>query len=165
MNKIRTNHGGSGTRLYSIYCTMLTRCYNKNNHKYKSYGAKGILVCGEWLNNFISFRQWALENGYKNHLQLDRVKNEEGYSPNNCRWSTEKEQQRNRTNNVYLTAFGETKLRKEWLEDKRCIVTQDTLRRRLKLGWLVEQALTHPKIINQFSMRQKEIVTHITCDN
>jgi len=138
------NHGFSKTRLYGIWCQMKNRCYNTRVEKYPSYGGRGIRVCEEWRQNFLTFRRWALDNGYDSNLQIDRRDNDGNYEPSNCRWVSSKEQQRNRSNSSFITAFGETKLRKEWLADERCQVSQDTLRARLKRGWAPEQAITQP---------------------
>lgn len=116
------NHGYSKERLYGIWQGMKNRCGNPNVEKYSIYGGRGIKVCDEWAINYLPFRKWALNNGYKSNLQIDRIDSNLNYCPDNCRWVTPKEQQRNRTNSVYITAFGERKLRKEWLEDERCSV-------------------------------------------
>jgi hypothetical protein len=79
-------HGGSGTRLYSIWKGIKKRCYNKKEHCYKWYGGKGITMCDEWLNNFQFFKKWAFENGYDDNLTIDRVNSEMNYCPENCRW-------------------------------------------------------------------------------
>lgn len=91
-----TIHGGHGTRLYSIWRNMKERCYKPYAPKYPLYGGRGITVCDEWLHNFSAFRDWALSNGYQNDLTLDRIDNDEGYNPDNCRWATFSEQNRNR---------------------------------------------------------------------
>ena len=88
-------HGGSYTRLYNIWSKMKSRCLNLNSKDYPNYGGRGITICPEWLE-FIPFRDWALSNGYAEGLQIDRIKNKEGYYPNNCRWVTQKENIRNR---------------------------------------------------------------------
>lgn len=85
-------------RLRSIYTGIKSRCYNKNHMTYKSYGGRGILMCDEWLNDNKVFFKWALYNGYKDNLSIDRIDNDKGYSPDNCRWISLSEQQKNRRN-------------------------------------------------------------------
>jgi hypothetical protein len=89
-------HGMATTRLYRIWHQMISRCYNKRNNRYKVYGARGITVCPAWRSNFLAFREWALSNSYKDDLQIDRRKNNEGYSPSNCRFVTAKQNSNNR---------------------------------------------------------------------
>lgn len=85
-------------RLYRIWGGMKQRCYNKNASNYKYYGAKGIIICDEWRDNFLSFYNWSLNNGYKKHLTIDRKRNEGIYSPENCRWVTLDIQLKNKIN-------------------------------------------------------------------
>lgn len=94
--RFATTHGKSRTRLYRILTGMKSRCYNPQSHKYPLYGARGITVCDEWKNSFQAFYEWAIANGYSDDLSIDRIDNDRGYSPNNCRWSTVTEQNRNR---------------------------------------------------------------------
>ncbi len=75
-------------RLNSIFTGMKSRCYNSNNTSYKHYGGRNITVCDEWLNNRDEFTAWALTEGYDDTLEIDRINNDLGYSPNNCRWVT-----------------------------------------------------------------------------
>lgn len=84
------------TRLHSIYHSMKTRCYCVNSTAYKYYGGRGITICDEWLHDFKAFYDWAMSHGYKNDLTIDRINNDKGYSPDNCRWVTMKEQVNNR---------------------------------------------------------------------
>jgi hypothetical protein len=90
-----TTHGKTHDRIYRIYNAMKTRCYNHNFPRYADYGGRGIRVCDEWLNDFQRFYNWAIENGYAPNLSIDRINNEKGYSPGNCRWATAKEQNNN----------------------------------------------------------------------
>jgi len=86
-NNFSYKHGGFGTRLYRIWFSMKARCFNSNNKFYKNYGGRGIKVCNKWLE-FIPFRDWALNNGYAENLEIDRIDNDKGYYPENCHWTT-----------------------------------------------------------------------------
>lgn len=87
-------HGLTDTRLYGIFHNMKQRCYNPNNPKYNAYGGKGITICSEWLEDFEKFYNWALQNGYQEHLTIDRIENKKAYQPDNCRWITMEENRR-----------------------------------------------------------------------
>ena len=89
------------------YKGMMSRCYNENSCNYKWYGGKGIAVCDEWRNDFLNFRDWALENGYSKELTLDRIDGEKDYCPENCRWITWERQQNNKSNNHIVIINGE----------------------------------------------------------
>lgn len=89
-------HGLYGTRLSRIWRNMKNRCYNPNDPNYKFYGSRGITVCAEWLNDFQAFYDWAISHGYRDDLSIDRIDNDKGYSPDNCRWVTMKVQATNR---------------------------------------------------------------------
>jgi hypothetical protein len=97
---------------------MKQRCYNENHSSYKRYGGRGITVCDEWKNDFVEFRNWAINNGYKDGLTLDRINNNGDYEPSNCRWATLLEQANNKSNNRYITYDGETKTYSEWCRIK-----------------------------------------------
>lgn len=88
-------HGKSHTRLHNIWVGMRNRCNDPNSRIYKYYGGRGIKVCDEW-DSYVAFENWALQNGYEKTLTIDRIENEMGYSPNNCRWVTQTEQSKNR---------------------------------------------------------------------
>ena len=95
LSEANKTHGLTGTRLYSIWKNMKKRCYSSKNNDYRYYGGKGIRICEDWKNDFASFHNWAMENGYSDVLTIDRKDNEKGYSPDNCRWVTRAEQNRN----------------------------------------------------------------------
>lgn len=132
-------HGKSKTRIYSIYINIKTRCYNKNATRYKDWGGRGITPCNEWKDDFQEFYNWAINNGYKEGLTIDSVDNNKGYSPDNCRWVTTKQQARNRRSNINYTINGKTHCLKEWCEILQ--LNYGTVRGRLKLGWKIEKAL------------------------
>ena len=85
---VQTKHLGSRTRLYRIWTGMKNRCSNPNSVEFKWYGGRGISICQEWLDDFTPFRDWAMANGYKSHLSIDRVDNDGNYRPSNCQWIT-----------------------------------------------------------------------------
>ncbi len=82
-------------RLYGIWCGMKQRCNNSNYREFRYYGGRGIKVCDEWENDFLAFYKWAISNGYGSKLSIDRINNDGGYSPKNCRWATNEVQSRN----------------------------------------------------------------------
>lgn len=89
-------HGGCGTRLYSIWQGMKKRCYRTGQINYKHYGGRGITVCDEWRESFEAFRDWALANGYRDDLTIDRIDPNGNYCPENCHWATWSEQNKNK---------------------------------------------------------------------
>jgi DNA-directed RNA polymerase subunit RPC12/RpoP len=91
----KTKHGDSRTKLYSTLVHMKQRCYDSNVESFKYYGARGIKICEEWKNSYQSFKEWALSNGYEEHLSIDRINNDGDYEPSNCRWATKETQARN----------------------------------------------------------------------
>lgn len=92
--RYKTTHGLSRTRIYHIWHGMIQRTSNKNNHRYSSYGERGIVVCEEW-NTFEVFSEWSFSNGYKEDLSIDRINNDGNYEPSNCRWVDRNIQARN----------------------------------------------------------------------
>lgn len=91
-----TTHNFSGTRLHKIWKNIKQRCLNKNNPSYqKWYGTRGITMCDEWKNDFMSFYNWSMDNGYSENLSIDRIDNDGNYEANNCRWVTRNVQTRN----------------------------------------------------------------------
>lgn len=102
--------------LYQTWYGMNKRCYNKNNHSYKRYGARGITVCEEWRNNPDVFIEWAIANGWEHGLEIDRENNDGSYSPENCRFVTKKQNCRNQRSNRLITINSSTKTMVEWCE-------------------------------------------------
>jgi len=82
------HHGFKGTRIYSIWRSMIGRCFYECVNSYNIYGGRGITVCDEWKNNFLIFKDWAYKNGYKDNLVIDRIDNDKNYEPDNCQWLT-----------------------------------------------------------------------------
>ena len=134
-----TKHSMSNERLYRTYKHMMNRCNNANVDGYELYGGRGISVCDEW-QEFIPFKEWALNNGYNDNLTLDRIDCNGNYEPANCRWITIKEQQCNKRNNHLVTYKGITKTISQWAEKKG--MQYNTLYARLtRYGWSIERAL------------------------
>lgn len=133
-------HGRSYEPIYRTWLGVKTRCYNKSDEHYNDYGGRGIEMCDMWLNNFMNFYDWAMNNGYKKGLTLDRVDVNGNYEPSNCRWATAKQQARNRRNNRHFTHNGKTYCIAEWCEILN--LNYSTVCTRLnKLGWTIERAL------------------------
>lgn len=140
----RYTHHQSDSRLYRIWWGMRERCYKSNKAEYKHYGGRGITICDEWLEDFMNFYNWAMSNGYEDHLSIDRIDVNGNYCPENCRWATRKEQSNNTRQNRFLKFNGETHTVKEWADIIGINVV--TLRGRLRTGWSVELALTTPTL-------------------
>ncbi len=143
-NKNAEKHSLSHTRLHRIWHSMYCRCNYKSTNGYKNYGGRGITVCNEWIGieGFVRFYNWAIENGYKDGLTLDRINLNGNYEPSNCKWSTPKEQSNHRRNSRYITFNNETKTAKQWCDLYK--ISQTTFNDRLNRGWTIEQALTIP---------------------
>ena len=112
----------------------------ENNHDGTRPTYTGKTMCGEWKNSFTNFYDWAISNGYKSNLSIDRIDNNKGYEPSNCRWVDMKQQSRNRRNTRTITYKGETKPISEWCELLN--LNYYTVISRLdRLGWSVERTL------------------------
>ncbi len=139
-----TRHGYSRTRTHIAWQALIARCTNPNASGYDRYGGKGITVCQRWLDRFENFLADMGEAPTKGH-SVDRINNALGYEPANCRWATVIEQANNRTSNVMLTAFGQTKTMQQWANDPICAVCYNILRWRIKQGWEHVAAITSPR--------------------
>lgn len=102
-----STHNDTKSRLFKIWSGMKERCYRINHKHYKDYGGRGIEICTEWKDDYLTFKQWALCNGYKENLTLDRINVNGNYEPQNCRWTTVKEQMNNKRNNHLIEIEGE----------------------------------------------------------
>lgn len=127
-------------RLYRILHSMKQRCYNVKHEAYPRYGGRGITICDKWLNDFMAFYNWSMENGYQDNLSIDRIDNDKGYSPSNCRFVDKETQQRNRRSNLYYTVNNDTHCLKEWCEILNLNYPKIYNRIR-KYGWSIEKAL------------------------
>ncbi|MBQ6906195.1 MAG: hypothetical protein IJN75_04165 [Clostridia bacterium] len=136
-------HGFRYTRLFSIWCGMKQRCYNPKYHNYPRYGGRGIVICEAWKNDFISFQEWAIANGYSDELTIDRIDVNGNYEPSNCRWATQKTQCNNKRNNRFIEYNGETHTLQEWAQ--KIGICHTTLIERIKRWGSIEEALTIPK--------------------
>ncbi len=143
--------GGSNCRVYRIWRSMLARCYNQNNQAYENYGGRGIGVCEEWRADYEAFYAWSMSNGYAPELWIDRICNDIGYEPSNCKYSTPKEQQNNKRTNRHIFINGEMKTLAQ-LSDETGI-GYDTLKRRIECGWTGEKLLAPPR--QQYSHADK----------
>lgn len=139
-NSASYTHGQSKTRLYAVWNSMRQRCENEKSSCYERYGGRGIRVCKEWTDSFEAFRDWSLSNGYAAGLTIDRIDNSGDYRPGNCRWTTPKEQSRNRRTTHYVTYRGVTKSLPDWCDDLS--LEYNKIRRRLSDGWSVDRAFT-----------------------
>jgi hypothetical protein len=130
-----------GTPLYNVWAAMKYRCGNPRCSSYPSYGGRGITVCDRWRNSFEAFLA-DMGSTYGPGLSLDRIDNDSGYSPENCRWVTMHQQAGNKRNNHNLSLEGETHTIAEW--SRITGISDLTIDKRLRLGWSVERALTTP---------------------
>lgn len=140
----RITHGLSKTRLYGILRNMKQRCYNPKNPRYNFYGEIGIKICDEWLNDFKTFYEWAMNNGYRDDLTIERKDVNGNYCPENCCWITNKEQQFNKHVNHFIEFNGKRQTMTEWGEELG--IDPNTIGTRLSRGWNIERALTTPVI-------------------
>lgn len=114
-NTFTTKHGHSREKLFHIWISILHRCYNPHSTSYKNYGERGIKVCDEW-HDYETFKKWALDNGYTQGLSIDRIDVNGNYCPENCKYSTQKEQANNKRNNHLIEIDGVTKTISQWAD-------------------------------------------------
>lgn len=122
-------------KIYAIWNGMKGRCYRKNDKGYKNYGARGIKICDEWLDKekgFINFQKWALNNGYKEGLSIDRINNNDDYKPSNCRWVTCAKNNLNRRGIILINYNNEKICLKDYCHIKS--ISYCTAKRKYKKG-------------------------------
>lgn len=129
-SSINKKHGMTNTKLYRTWKNIKNRCNNPNCAKYKYYGDKGISVCKTWLDDFMNFYKWSIDNGYKEGLTIDRIDFNGNYEPSNCRLVDWKTQQRNKSNNIYIEFNGKKVCLKEYAELKG--ISYDKARQEVK---------------------------------
>lgn len=136
-------HGKRHDRIYGIWTDMKSRCNNPNRKHYKYYGERGIKVCKEWEEDFMSFYNWSMNNGYDDNLTIDRIDVNGDYCPENCRWATKEQQANNTRLNHLLEYNGETHDITEWA--KILGMKPSTLFARINdYHWTIERAFTQP---------------------
>ena len=156
--KMVTTHGESKTRLYKIWCGIKSRCNDPGCAGYKNYGGRGIKICSAWEKDFLAFKEWALSHGYdesapRGKCTIDRIDVNGEYSPENCRWVSQREQAQNKRTNHYITHNGETHSITEW--GKILGINPNTIFSRAGwLGWPEEQALTNGRSETQIIERK-----------
>lgn len=152
MTKLSTKHGGYYTPTYHIWNSMLDRCRNPNNPAYKHYGERGITVCERWA----AFENFLTDMGEKPHKRsLDRIDNNKGYSPENCRWATNKEQSNNKRTCIQLTYNGETKNITEWAD--YLDIDRNLIYSRIEAGWSTHKALLTPSRKKKSTYKPEEL--------
>ncbi|OHW63124.1 hypothetical protein EUAN_09080 [Andreesenia angusta] len=137
LTKRNTSHGMANQShrhpLYKRWASMKQRCCNENAISFKNYGGRGIQVCDEWKNDYLSFYNWAVNNGFREDLELDRIDNDGNYTPKNCRWTTIENNQLNKRTNNRITIRGITKTLTEW--SRISGIKVNTLKSRMRYGW------------------------------
>lgn len=144
-------------QLKNTWNNMKRRCYDVNNAHYKDYGLRGIVVCDEWLgeNGYVNFYNWSINNGFieNKKLTIDRIDNDKGYSPDNCRWVNMTVQSNNRRSNIKITYLGKTQTLTEWCREYGINIR--TGQRRYEIGWDIESIITIPPTTNSTRNKYK----------
>lgn len=157
----RITHGATllSLPLYRIYNTIKQRLDNPRHDMFRHYGGRGIALCEEWQDDPLAFVTWALANGYRQGLSIDRIDVDGDYSPQNCRWADAKTQSRNRRYNRMITHNGETRCMADWGEITG-IPPQNIAVRLDRCGWSVERALTEQPVPRHRSAKTANIHDH-----
>jgi len=137
-----TKHNQSNTKTYNSWRAMKDRCYSKNHIEYKRYGGKGITVCDRWINSYENFLKDMGEKPLG--MSLDRINSKKNYEPKNCKWSSIKEQQNNKSTNVFIKFNGQSLTISQWAD--KFNMPSSRLRARIKRGWNFKDAITKGKM-------------------
>jgi len=140
-------HGLSYHKTYIILKSIKQRCFNPKNKDFKNYGGRGILLCDEWANDYVSFYNWSMENGWEDGKSIDRIDNDKGYNPENCRWVDMKVQANNHRRNTLIEYNGMTMTLQQWSDLTG--IDRNTIKTRLNSGWTVEATLTEKPILGK----------------
>lgn len=152
IGNVNRRHNGCGTKLYGVWNSMRTRCENPKDYHYQWYGGRGIKLCEEW-HDFKNFQNWAEISGYFDGLSIDRIDCNGDYTPENCKWSTHKEQCNNRRNNLKVVYKGKTLSVSEIA--KRTGLSRQAIEQRIHKGMTPEQILETPKNTKLFPHKTK----------
>ena len=148
LKKMSITHKMAKTRLYKIWANIKTRCLNPKYSRFCDYGGRGIKVCNEWKNNFKAFYDWAIANGYKEDLTIDRINVNGNYEPENCRWVTPKINSSNKRNNFIFKYNNKEQCLKSWAEELNIdyILLYNRI---IKRKWNFEKAIKTPIMTNR----------------
>lgn len=147
---MNATHGQTKSITFASWMAMKQRCTDPNSNRFQMYAGRGIKICQRWLDSFENFIGDMGERPSKAH-SIERVKNDIGYEPGNCKWATAKEQARNRRTSVFMTFQGRTMTLPEWAENSS--LSYRTLRARKASGWSDEDVLTTPLLKNQYGRK------------
>lgn len=140
IGKANRKHGMAHTPLFAVWNSMKQRCSNPHNEKYSQYGGRGITVCKQWKHDFMNFYDWAMANGYKHGLSIDRIDVNKNYCPKNCRWATWKIQANNKTDNHKILCRGKLLTLSELSQASG--IDYANLKYRIYNGWNIEKAVS-----------------------
>lgn len=141
-----STHLLTNTKLYRIWAGIKQRCFNSNHKNYDRYKGRGITMCDAWKNDFMAFYNWAINNGYKEGLTIERINNDGNYEPLNCRWATRQEQANNTSSNHYIIFNGEKHTISEW--SKKMGIKYKILEYRIRKGLSLEKCFYQGKLSN-----------------
>lgn len=142
-----TRHGLNRSRLYNIYSGIVDRCTNENSPSFSRYGGRGIYIHESWLRDKKMFFEWSFANGYSDNLTIDRIDNNGPYSPDNCRWTTVRQQSRNKHNTWMIEVDDQLVCAFDYLDSlSNVAVDYEIVRSRItRSGWSLEDAINKPK--------------------